>query len=71
MSSIMDLIGLELCELSALELEKLPYLILIYTLASAKKDQLAQNLVKIYMTIRCRMRLIMVPVGLEQPVICP
>ena len=28
MSSIMDLIGLELCELSALELENLPYLTL-------------------------------------------
>ena len=37
-SSIMDLIGPELSELSALELENLPYLT-VYTLASANIDQ--------------------------------
>ena len=38
MSSIMELIGPELSELSALELENLPYLTLL-TLASANIDQ--------------------------------
>ena len=38
MSSIMDLIGAELSELSALELENLPYLTL-FILASANIDQ--------------------------------
>ena len=51
MSSIMDLFGLELSELSALELEYLPYLT-VYTLASANIDQSVPNLATIYLPIR-------------------
>ena len=47
MSSIMELIGLELSELSALELENLPYLT-VYSLASANIDQSVPNLATIY-----------------------
>ena len=39
MSSIMDIIGPELSELTALELENLPYLTLLTLLASANIDQ--------------------------------
>ena len=59
MSLIMDLIGPELSELSALEFENIPYLILFNTVASANIDQSVPNLVKMYMTIRLRMSLIM------------
>ena len=65
MSSIMDVIGLEQLELFALELEKLLYLT-VYTLASTSMNQLAPNLVKIYMTIRFQMNLIMGVIGPEQ-----
>ena len=58
MSSIMDLIGPELFELSALEFENLPYLT-VYTLASANIDQSVPNLATIYMPIKSRMSLIM------------
>ena len=51
MSLIMDIIGPELSELSALELENLPYLTLL-TLASANIDQSVPNLATIYMLIR-------------------
>ena len=54
MSSIMDLIGPELSELPALELENLPYLT-VNTLASANIDQSVPNLATIYMPIRSRM----------------
>ena len=64
MSSIMDLIGPELSELSALEFENFPYLT-VYTLASTNIDQSASNLVKMYMTIRSRMSLIMDQIGSE------
>ena len=47
MSSIMDLIGPELSELSALEFENLSYLTLL-TLASAGIDQSIPKLAKIY-----------------------
>ena len=47
MSSIMELMGPELSELSALELENFPYLT-VYTLASANIDQLVPNLAAIY-----------------------
>ena len=50
-SSIMDLIGPELSELAALELENLPYLT-VYTLASANIDQSVPNLATIYLPIR-------------------
>ena len=58
MSSIMDIIGPELSELSALELKNLPYLTLL-TLAPANIDQSVPNLATRYMPIRSRMSLIM------------
>ena len=51
MSWIMDLMGGELSELSALELKNLPYLI-VYTLASANIDQSVPSVIKMYVTIR-------------------
>ena len=54
MSSIMDLIGPELFELSALEFEKFPYLTL-FTLSSANIDQPVPNLATIYMPIKSRL----------------
>ena len=47
MSFIMELIGPELLELSALEFENLPYLT-VYTLASANIDQSVPNFATIY-----------------------
>ena len=58
MSSIMDVIGPELSELSTLELENFPYLTL-FTIPSANIDQSVPNLVTIYMPIKSRMSLIM------------
>ena len=53
MSSIMDLIGPELSELSALELENLPYLTLVNICrCSANIDQSVPNLATIYRPIR-------------------
>ena len=66
MSLIMDLIGPELSELSALELENLPYLTL-FTLASANIDQSVPNLVTIYLPIRSRMSPIMEQIKPEHP----
>ena len=66
MSSIMELIGPELSELSALELENLPYLT-VYTLASAKIDQSVPNLATIYLPIRSRMSSIMGQIEPEHP----
>ena len=54
MSSIMDLIGPELFELSALELENLPYWT-VYTVASANIDQSVPNLAEIYIPIKFQM----------------
>ena len=51
MSFIMDLIGFELSELYALELENLPYLTVL-NLASADIDQSVSNLAKINISIR-------------------
>ena len=48
----MDLIGLELCELSALEFAIFDF---IYTLAFANIDQSVRNLATMYMLIRFRM----------------
>ena len=59
MSSIMDLIGLERLELFTLELEKNATFDFVYTQASTIINQSAPNLVKIYMTIRSLMSLIM------------
>ena len=66
MNSIMDLIGPELSELSALELENLSYLTLL-TLASAKIDQSVPNMATIYMPIRSGMNLIMGQIEAEHP----
>ena len=54
----MELIGPELSELSALELENLLHLT-VYTLASADIDQSVSNLDAIYMPIRSQMSWIM------------
>ena len=58
MSSIMDLIGPEVFELSALELENLPYLT-SFTLASANIDQSVPNLATVYMPIKSQMSSVM------------
>ena len=58
MSSIMELIGPDLSELSAFELENLPYLT-VYSLASANIDQSVPNLAIIHMPMRARMSSIM------------
>ena len=67
MSSIMDLIGQELFELSALEFENLPYLTFVYTLASANNDQSVPNLATMYIPIKARMSLIMGQIESEHP----
>ena len=59
MSSIMDLIRLELSELFALEFAKIAESDFVYTLASKKVDQLVPNMVTIYMIMRSVMSLIM------------
>ena len=67
MSSIMDLIGPEHLELFALDLKKIAIFHFVYTLASTNINKWAPNMVKIYMTIRYRMSLIMGLIGPEQP----
>ena len=62
----MDLIAPELSELSALELENLPYLT-VYTLASANIGQLVPNLATIYLLIRSWMSSIMCQIEPEHP----
>ena len=62
---IMGVIGVERLEFFALELEKLLF-DFVYTLASTIINQSAPNLVKIYMTIRSRMSVIMDVIGSEQ-----
>ena len=64
MSFIMELIGPEMSELSAFELENLPYLT-VYSLASANNDQSVPNLATIHMPIRAQMRSIMGQIELE------
>ena len=59
MSSIMGQVELEHPELFALEFGKIAESDFVYTLASTNIDQSAPNLVKMYMTIRSRMSLIM------------
>ena len=65
MSSIMDLIGPELSELFTLEFGKIAESDFVYTLASTNIDQSTPNLVKMYMTIRLQMSLIMDLIGPE------
>ena len=67
MSSIMGLIGLELSELSALELEKFAIFDFVYTLASANIYQSVPNLATIYIPIRSRMSSIMGQIEPEHP----
>ena len=64
-SSIMGQIEPEHPELFALELEKNVEYDLVYTLASTNINQSAPNLIKMYVTIRFRMSLIMDLIGPE------
>ena len=59
MSLIMDQIEMEHPELFALEFGKIAESVFVYTLTSTNIDQSAPNLVKMYMTIRSQMSLIM------------
>ena len=59
MSSIMEQIKPEHPELFALEFGKIAESDLVYTLASPNINQSAPNLVKMYVTIRSQMSLIM------------
>ena len=59
MSSFVELIGPELSELSALELEKFAIFDIFYTLAAANLDQSIPNLAMIYMSINSQMSSIM------------
>ena len=65
MSSIMEQIKLEGPELFVLEFRKIAESDFVYTLASTNINQSAPNLVKIYVTIRSRMRLIIDLLGPE------
>ena len=65
MSSIMDQIKPEHPELFALEFGKIAESDFVYTPASTNIDQSAPNLVKMYMTIRSQMSLIMDLIGPE------
>ena len=59
MSSVMGQIKSERPELFALEFGKIAESDFVYTLASTNIDQSTPNLVKMYVTIRSRMSLIM------------
>ena len=63
MSSIMGQIESEHPELFALEFGKITESDFVYTLASTNIDQSTPNLVKMYVTIRSRMTLIMDLIG--------
>ena len=65
MSSIMGQIESEHLKLFALEFGKIAESDFVYTLASSNIDQSAPNFVKMYMTIRSRMSLIMDLIGAE------
>ena len=68
MSSIMDLIKAELCELFAFEFAKIAETDFVYTLAtlaSPNINQSAPDLVKMYVTIRSQKSLIMDLIGAE------
>ena len=65
MSSTMEEIELEHPELFVLEFGKIAESDFVYTLASTNINQSAPNLVKMYLTIRSRMRLIMDSIGPE------
>ena len=59
MSSILEQIELEHPKLFALEFRKIAESDFVYTVASTNIDQSTPNLVKMYVTIRLRMSLIM------------
>ena len=59
MSSIIGLIKTEHLELFALDFGKIAESDFVYTLASTNINQSAPNLVKMYLTIRSQMSLIM------------
>ena len=65
MSSIMEPIEPELPELFVLEFGKIAESDFVYTLASANINQSAPTLVKMYVTVRSRMRSIMDLIGPE------
>ena len=65
MSSILGQIESEHPKLFALEFEKIAETDFVYTLASTNIDQSTPNLVKMYMTIRLRMSLVMDLIGPE------
>ena len=65
MSSNMGQIEPEHPELFALELGKIAESDFVYTLVSTNIDQSAPNLVKMYLTLRSQMSLIMDPIGPE------
>ena len=65
MSSILGQIESEYLELFALEFGKIAESDFVYTPASTDIDQSAPNLVKMYVTIRLRMSLIMNLIGPE------
>ena len=65
MSSIMEQFKPEHPELLALEFGKIAETDFVYTLASRNINQSAPNLVKMYMTIRTHMSLIMDLIGAE------
>ena len=65
MSSIRGQIKSEHPELFALEFGKIAESDFVYTIASTNIDQSTQNLVKMYVTIRSRMSLIMDLIGPE------
>ena len=66
MSLIMGQIEPEHLELFAVEFGKIAESDFVYTLASTNINQSAPNLVKMYVTIRFRIRLIMDLIGPEQ-----
>ena len=59
MNSILGQIEIENPELFALEFGKIPESDFVYTLASTNINQLAPNLVRMYVTIRSQMSSIM------------
>ena len=65
MSSIIGQIKPEHTELFALDLGKIAASVFVYTLASTNINQSAPNLVKMYVTIRSQMGLIMDWIGKE------
>ena len=67
MSSIMGQIEPEHLELFAVEFGKIAECDFVYILASTNVDQSAQNLVKMYVTIKSQMSLIIDLIGLELP----